>query len=435
MAERAKSNRKNIMREFTINELSAVDRPAQSHARVVLMKRAETMPARKSYPESPSSVYANEVQALDFDAVMAEDSSRELTQRVKDCAWSNWNALQRSFDTIARDDAVSPADKVVAMKESIAQFLEALADESEDIAEKVTKALSAVPALAELLDKDGNSEGDAPMTDAEKKQLAELQETVKGLTTKLEAATAKEPAKKAAELQEQLDAATAEVAKLTKKLGDAKELVGKAREEYDEAVAKAGMSDAEKEHAASLDDKARKEFMGLSPEDRKKKVKKAVEDNPVIYKADDGQEYRKSDDPRLIATAKRADDSAKLASEERVLRETSELTKRADDVLKAFAGETKDKVEVLRGIAKMEAGPRAALEKMLEVGGKAIAAAFTTIGNSSEAMQKSAQDFNKRVSAIQERDKCSKSDAMSKARAEDPQAFEAYQGSQASGAN
>jgi hypothetical protein len=40
MVERAESNRKNIMREFTITELSAVDRPAQEHARAVIMKRA-----------------------------------------------------------------------------------------------------------------------------------------------------------------------------------------------------------------------------------------------------------------------------------------------------------------------------------------------------------------------------------------------------------
>jgi hypothetical protein len=40
MTERKRSPRKNIMREFSISELSAVDRPAQQHARMTLMKRA-----------------------------------------------------------------------------------------------------------------------------------------------------------------------------------------------------------------------------------------------------------------------------------------------------------------------------------------------------------------------------------------------------------
>jgi hypothetical protein len=41
MTTRAQSNRKNIMREFTISELSAVDRPAQEHARMTIMKCAD----------------------------------------------------------------------------------------------------------------------------------------------------------------------------------------------------------------------------------------------------------------------------------------------------------------------------------------------------------------------------------------------------------
>ena len=39
MVERKQSTRKNIMREFTISELSAVDRPAQAHATMAIMKR------------------------------------------------------------------------------------------------------------------------------------------------------------------------------------------------------------------------------------------------------------------------------------------------------------------------------------------------------------------------------------------------------------
>lgn len=438
MVKRLQSTRKNIMREFTISELSAVDRPAQAHARVSIMKRAEDPPESalvaliKSYGANPVPAplaVAQEIQALDFEAVMAEDKAREAAQRVKDCVWSKWHALQRSFETIAGDDDVAPAEKVTAMKESLQQFLQALADEADEIAESVTKSITtAVPAIAELLKQNGANQGDDAMTESEKKQLDELQKSVESLTKKLEAATAKEPAKKAADLQGELDAAKAQVEALTKKLGDAKELVGKAKEEHEEAVAKAAMSDAEKAHMGTLEGADKMKFMQATPEERKKMMAKRADADPVVYKSESsGEEFRKSDDPRLVKLAKQADEDRKIAKEEREKRETAELTKRADDFLKSFAGEVSAKVDVLRAISKMDAGPRAALEKMLEAGGKAIAAAFQTIGHSKEALQKSAADFNKRVDAIQAREKCARHEAMSKARAEDPDAYQAYQ--------
>ena len=206
MVERHRPKRR-IMREFMIKELSAVDQPAQGHARAVLMKRADD-PAKSydSYPQAEAmcAVEAN-IEAMDFEEVLAEQQSREAAQRVKDCVWSKWHALQRSFDTIAGDDDVAPDDKVSQMKESLGQFLDAVREESEAIAEEITKSMSAAPALADLLP--SHSEGDEPMTDAEKKQIADLQKKVDELTKQLDAASAKEPAKKAAELEAELQKA------------------------------------------------------------------------------------------------------------------------------------------------------------------------------------------------------------------------------------
>jgi len=427
MADRARSSRKNIMREFVINELSAVDRPAQAHARAVIMKRDDGGVGKdvgKDY-DSPAVValatVGRKVRAMDFDEVVAEQGSREAAERVQSCVRTKWQALQRAFDSIAADESLAPADKVGAMRDSVGQFLDAVRAESEAIADAITKSLAAVPALAELLDQVGN-EGDEPMTDAEKKQLAEMQKTVASLKAQLEAASADDPAKKAAELQDALDKVQIELADLTKKLETSEA-------EKASALAKAGMSDAEKEYLAGLSGEDKVKFMQASPADRKKMMAKAADADPIIYKAADGQEYRGSDDPRLVAMAKRADEMTKRADEERTARETAELTKRADDFLKAFAGDSAEKVEVLRAIAKMTDEPRKALEKMLEAGGKAIAAAFQTIGRASGELSKSAADFNKRVDEIQKRDNCSRVDAMSKARIEDPAAFEAMQAS------
>lgn len=409
-----------------------VQLPAADRAKVVTRVRAawvkanpdkdkDAMPKtlQKDYygGDAPSQLVtaaSQEVKALDFEEVMAAEEAREASMRVKDCVWASWNALQRSFDTIAADASLDPAAKVSAMQASLQQFLDALSSEAADIAEEITKSLTAaVPALAELLGHTG-TEGEAPMTDVEKKQFTELQKQVEALTKQLEAATGEESARKAAELQGQLD-------ELTKKLETA-------QAERDDAVAKAAMSDGEKAYCATLDKEGRGAFMAMTPEERKKAMQKQADSDPVVYKSESsGEEFRKSDDPRLVTMAKQADEDRKIAKRERELRETAELTKRADDVLKSFSGKTEDKVEVLRAISKMDEGPRAELEKMLAAGGKAIAAAFETIGHQQGDISKSGADFEKRVSEIVARDKCTKTEALRKARVEDPAAFEAYQ--------
>lgn len=378
-----------------------------------------------NYPQAEAvRAVGSNIEAMDFEEVLAGDQSREAAHRVKDCVWSSWNALQRSFDSIAADDDISPADKVSAMQESLGQFLDAVRAESKTIADTIEKSFSAVPALAELLPPTG-SEGDIPMTDAEKRQLAELQKSVADLTSKLEAATAKEPAKKAADLQEKLD--KAEVV-----AGDAADEIKKLRSDLAEVTAKAGMSDSEKEHMAGLSGADKMKFMQASPEDRKKMMSKAADADPVIYKAADGTEFRKSDGDKVVALAKRADESEKLAKAETEKREIAELSKRADDELKFFSEDVAkrdDKIEALRGIEKMPEAPRAALLKMLQVGGKAVSAAFDKIGHSHGAAARTAGDFNKRVDEVMARDKIGKLAAMEKAQREYPDEFAALQAS------
>lgn len=424
MAPRRPLNRKRIMRDFIIKELSAVDSPAQGGALAVLMKRDDDVEKDLSYASAPS-IAALAIEAMDFNEVLAENQSREAAQRVKDCVWSKWSALQRSFETIAADEGVAPADKVKRMQGSLKQFLDAVGKESKTIAETITKSLSAVPTLSELLT--DYDKGDDAMPDAEKRQLAELQKNVADLTAKLDAATAKDPAKKAADLTGELETAKAQLAEVTEKLT-------KADADRAEAEVLAKMSDGEKEYDSSLDKDGRAKFRAMSAEERKKAMKKSTDDNPVIYKSDrTGQEFRKADDPRLAAMAKDADEMAKRAAEEAEKRETAELNKRSDEEpYKSFSVEKDSaaggsKVDVLRAISKMEAGPRAILEKWLEIGGKALSAAFEKIGHSHEQARKSSSDFSKRVNEIMARDKIGQLAALEKAQQEYPKEYDAFQ--------
>lgn len=425
MVERRRLKR--VMKDFVINEISLVDAPAQQGARVTIMKRDDTLDKNGDYPQAASlAPVQQDIEAMDFEQVLAEQKSREAVNRVRECVLDKWYALQRAFETIAGDDDVAPADKVTRMKESLAQFLDAARAESETITEAITKSLSAVPGIRELLPPDG-SEGGSPMTDAEKKQIDDLQKSVADLTAKLEAATAKDPAKKAADLAGELDAIKARLKKAEEDLEENEEELAREKK-------KAAMSDEEKEYMETLeDDEKRAAFMRMSGDDRKKAMKVKKDADPVVYKSErTGEEFRKSDDPRLVKYARQADEDAQIAKAEREARETAELTKRADEEpYKHLPGDAAKKVDVLRAISKMAEEPRAELEKMLAAGGKAIAAAFQTIGHSRDAVAKSAADFEKRVTEIAQRDKLPRFQAMEKARAEYPEEFRAYAGNDA----
>lgn len=425
MVERRRLKR--VMKDFVINEISLVDAPAQQGARVTIMKRDDTFDKNGDYPQAASlAPVQQDIEAMDFEQVLAEQKSREAVNRVRECVLDKWYALQRAFETIAGDDDVARADKVARMKESLAQFLDAVRAESKTITEAITKSLSAVPGIRELLPPDG-SEGGSPMTDAEKKQIDDLQKSVADLTSKLEAATAKEPAKKAADLAGELDAIKARLKKAEEDLEENEEELAREKK-------KAAMSDEEKEYMETLeDDEKRAAFMRMSGDDRKKAMKVKKDADPVVYKSErTGEEFRKSDDPRLVKYAKQADEDAQIAKAEREARQTAELTKRADEEpYKHLPGEAARKVDVLRAISKMAEEPRAELEKMLAAGGKAIAAAFQTIGHSRDAVAKSAADFEKRVTEIAQRDKLPRFQAMEKARAEFPEEFRAYAGDDA----
>ena len=126
----------------------------------------------------------------------------------------------------------------------------------------------------------------------------------------------------------------------------------------------ATLCDAEKEYFAKLDKEDQDRFMGLSTEDRTKELAKLIVDDPVIYKTLDGIEFHKSDDPRLITMAKRADENEKVAKREREERELIELKKQVEDDLDYLPGEEETKIAMLKAIKTIndEDTRKAALE-------------------------------------------------------------------------
>jgi len=153
------------------------------------------------------------------------------------------------------------------------------------------------------------------------------------------------------------------------------------------AIAKAygELNDAEKSLYAKMNSDEQAAFLKLDADGRKSAVEKAAGENPVVYTDLEGNEYRKSDDPRAVSAAKRADNAEKIAKEEREKREDADLAKRAEDGMQNLPGELDVKKAVLKAVdgisdAKLREGALA----LLKAGNENLADAFKKRGENGE---------------------------------------------------
>ncbi|QDB70585.1 hypothetical protein RSP_0003 [Pseudomonas phage RSP] len=150
-----------------------------------------------------------------------------------------------------------------------------------------------------------------------------------------------------------------------------------------EVTAKAEMNDVQKAHFATLDDAGKAEFLKMDNAGRENAVTLAKSGNPVVYKADDGTEFRKNDDPRMVKMAQDLDTERRLAKAERERSAMLTLEKRAGEELKHFPGEIKVKAALLKavdGIADEET--RSAVSGLLKANAEKLARAFQRVGSS-----------------------------------------------------
>jgi len=106
----------------------------------------------------------------------------------------------------------------------------------------------------------------------------------------------------------------------------------------------------ERAHFDGLDEAGQDEFLGKSEGERGEILKAAGDADPVVYKSIDGSEFRQSDDPRVIKAVQRADEAVKAAGEEREKRETLELAKRADELIPNLPGTPEVRGQLLKAV-------------------------------------------------------------------------------------
>lgn len=155
----------------------------------------------------------------------------------------------------------------------------------------------------------------------------------------------------------------------------------------------AEFTDVEKVHYNSLNDTQKEAFIAKSADDRKAEVEAAQEEDAVVYKSDDGEEFRKSDDPRLVKMAKQADKDRKERQEAIEKAANAEFAKRAGTELQHLPGEEAAKVAILKAVdgIKDEDLKKQATE-LLKANNEAMAEAFKKKGSSGNGADSSADD-------------------------------------------
>lgn len=408
---------KRTMDKFQIVELSGVDRPAQTHAKMTLMKRDDLIKGEDIHESFIKKWIDPADGAKPFQEVVQECLDDKKFYEAMGVVGEDIYALETSLRSIAGDASMDGSAKESMMRNSVEEFMASMRGKMPEVTE----------ALSKVLTHEAVSKGDHHMPGENENTVEALTKQVADLTKRLEAAEkVSKDANAASEMQKQLDEVSAE--------RDALKAESDARKAFEDSVAK--MSDEEKAYMRELDEEKQKAFAAATKEERNKMLsaKKAAEKDDEVIKVEGVGEIRKS----AVGEAQfsifkvqqeRLEKQDEDLRKERERREEVEYTKRATDNYPNLPGEAIEKARVLRAIdALPDEAVRKSMASMLEAGEKAIKAAFDSLGTKDGGdVEKSAETFSKRVDDIAKRDNISKMEAMQKARVEYPDEFKAFQ--------
>ena len=390
-----KKKKKRIMTKFTISEISGVDVPAQAGARLTIMKRHEEGEVFKggaaltsnkkghahlifldsaeqgghtSHTKSTGEEFGHShpwVINAEGNIVIGQSEGHDHTvlRKRKFSESALQGLVEKGF---ALSDGGYPIETVSDFKNSVAAY--PLAVDKEKVAAHIIKSAKRLD-VEELLPEDGLDS--VPLIKASGEPTA----SAGGDSAGQKDDNTMTDTKKAAD---QLAAALEKVDGLEKQLAQSNDL--------------AKLTDIEKSHYETLDDAQKAEFLKTSSDERKTQITKAQEDDSVIYKAEDGSEYRKSDDPRLVTMAKKSDEDRKVAKAEREKRESLELQKRVTDDIPHLPGDDAVKIAILKAVDGIKDEElRGKAHQTLKAHDQGLAKAFEQVGHLNKVAEGSPQ--------------------------------------------
>lgn len=371
--------------DLSLDEVSEVDRPAQKGALARIMKGEDAprvVAIAKRYFDADEG-------AVSFVDRYRECMTEKLRHEAREVVYPALDALHQSMTSIVGDAGLTANEKQARAEQNAADFIQTLRSLLPEVQDELMQAV----------EKASNEAGDQPV--------------------RTEVSMSDNPD---------------QVAELEAKLADLEKSVDTLTAERDEAVQKAAMSDAEKAYMDKLPEGERKAFMGLNQNERKARMRKAEEADETVEI--DGQTIAKSavGDATFAVMKSQAERIAaveKQAAEDRENADLARLEKRASEEFSHVPGEPAALAKALRAIASIEdEDVRKSIEAVFTQAEKMAKGAFDTVGHSDGSVSKARGDFKAKVAEIAKRDGVDQASAMSKARQEYPDEYEAAYGGQ-----
>lgn len=149
----------------------------------------------------------------------------------------------------------------------------------------------------------------------------------------------------------------------------------------------ATMGDASRAYYTALPAADKAAYRDMDEKDRKKKADDAAAaksaTDPVVYTGSDGQIYKSSDDPRMIANAKRLDEEIAKGNAARDMAANAIYKARVATELQNVAGEEVAKIALLKAVDSIgDEATRTAVKGVLAAANSGLVAALTRKGHS-----------------------------------------------------
>lgn len=423
---------KTIMRSFSLGEISAVDRPAQAHATVAIMKRDNTELAKLEVSMALTTMtaghshlitmgggdYRRRAGSTDFtdghshpwlmdeagnitvghalghnhgiEVVSKGEMTRDQLEALYKRTFSSKERDVASESGAAMDDGSFPIETTQDLKNAIQSF--GRAKNKPAVARHIkrrAKALDAtdlLPSSGALADAMGKMEDDLASTDKGAEPIGNEDQDM----------TPEE--KKAAE-----QAAAAQKAEMDNL---------KKRAERAESVA--GLSDNHRSHFRLLKGADADAFLAQSETERDEAIRKAQEANRIIYKSEDGTEFRQSDDPRLVEMAKKLDLEQKKRKEMEMAACKAELEKLAGE-LTHIPGTAEDRMALVKGIQSLPVGEREKAMTALKAQNERLGKSFQRAGTAAMPADDTLDPLDALAAELAKKDNITFEQAYSKA--------------------
>lgn len=326
------SRRRRRMKKFRLDEISMVDRPSHSPARIAIMKRAA---------DAPNDVEPTQIQKRAALTTSVEGHAHSL---ITSDSTSDLVAGQTSFEVSDGDEFGHSHSWIINEAGTmVIGMANGHTHELDQLSKKGTVSNEPVPTGSAVDNPVGNTAAD---------QLGDSSEDI--MSKQGTQAAGKEPD---AVTQEQLD----EVTK---------------RAERAESIAK--MNSEQRAYFDALSPENQDEF--LTSEDKDGIVKNAKDADPVVHTDLDGNEIRKSEGPTVLRLAKSNDELRKQAAKHEAIAKRADFAKRADSELGHLTGDDDAKADLLEAVETIPSEKREAVMAILKSKDAGMAKAFQVVG-------------------------------------------------------